>query len=72
MVIEVLDEEEKQIWGAIQNWLAIFPKKAEEDDTVKKKKKQQKTKEFNLRENFVILIDSINKTLSELKNELEQ
>jgi hypothetical protein len=71
-VIEALDEEEKQIWLAIQDWFTVFPKESDEDGTAKKKKKRQKTKDINLKKNSVNLINNINKTLIELKHELDK
>lgn len=70
-VIEALDEEEKQIWLAIQDWFTVFPNESDEEGTAKKEKRQ-KTKDINLKENSVNLINNINKTLIDLKQELDR
>lgn len=64
-VVESLDEDEKQIWIVIQEWMDIFPK-----ENKQKEKRGKNKEEIDLRKNAILLIDSINKSLIELKKEL--
>lgn len=67
LVIESLDEDEKQIWLVIQEWMVVFSSETEQNEKRKKKKKEE---EIDLKKNSISLINSINKSLIELKKEL--
>lgn len=69
VAVEALDEEEKQIWSAIHDWMTIFPTELNQDKPARKKKEKQT---FDLNRNSIILIDSLNDLLKELKNEVQK
>lgn len=69
--IESLDDEEKRIWLAIQEWATIF-KESDQEEKTKKKGKNTKKDEINLKKNILILINNIRKHLDDLTQEIKE
>lgn len=71
VVIEALDDEEKRIILAINEWYSIFPTKSDEDETFDNSKEIEETKKVNFRESSIKLIESIEKSLTNLREQLQ-
>lgn len=70
-VAETLDEEEKQVLFAIQEWMAIFPSKSDDETTKEESKKNKKSDRFDLKKNTLGLIDNMTDLFANLRNELK-
>lgn len=70
-VIKSLDEKEKQILFAIQEWMTVFPSKSNDETPTKKRKKGEKQEKFDLKKNALNLIDNMTDLFTELRNELK-
>lgn len=71
-VVEFLDEQEKQIWSAIQEWMTIFPEKSEDDESINKKRKSKKSRTNDLKVNSLALIKNITDLLNQLSEEIQK
>lgn len=71
-VVEFLDEQEKQIWSAIQEWMTIFPEKSEDDKPISKKRKSKKPRKNDLKINSLALIKNITDLLNQLSQEIQK
>ena len=70
VVIEHLNEEEKQVWLAIQEWMVIFPVDSNQDKSLKKSKKGKPIK-FDLAKNSLAIVDTLINLISELQEKLK-
>jgi hypothetical protein len=70
--IEALSGEEQQVLRAILGWYEFFTPKATNSTVRQKRKKKGAKDSVNLRQVAIQIIDQIEPTLAELRNELQQ